>query len=88
MRKMSHLAQHDLLTGLPNRVLLLDRRTQAINMTNRNSKQIALLFLDLDHFKQINDAFGHAAGDQLLRTVAVKIEACVRQRTVLKYGEG
>lgn len=87
MQKMSHLAQHDFLTGLPNRVLLMERLTQAIGMAKRNRKQVALLFLDLDHFKQINDSFGHAVGDHLLQEVAADIVACVRATdTVSRHG--
>jgi diguanylate cyclase (GGDEF)-like protein/PAS domain S-box-containing protein len=87
IQKMSHLAQHDFLTGLPNRVLLMDRLTHAIGMAKRHRKQVALLFLDLDHFKQINDAFGHAVGDHLLREVAADIVACVRATdTVSRHG--
>lgn len=87
MKKMSHLAQHDSLTCLPNRVLLMERLTQAIGMANRHGKQLALLFLDLDYFKQINDSYGHAIGDQLLREVAEDILSCVRATdTVSRHG--
>ncbi|MEX2516255.1 MAG: diguanylate cyclase [Gammaproteobacteria bacterium] len=87
MQKMDHLAQHDFLTGLPNRALLMDRLAQAIGMANRHNKKIALLFLDLDDFKQINDSFGHAAGDNLLQEVAADIVACVRATdTVSRQG--
>lgn len=85
--KMSHHAQHDILTDLPNRLLLMERLTQAIGMASRNHKQIALLFLDLDHFKEINDSFGHAVGDHLLRDVAADILSCVRATdTVSRLG--
>lgn len=87
MKKLNHLAQHDFLTGLPNRMLLMERLTQAIGMANRRSKQLALLFLDLDYFKQINDSFGHRVGDHLLQEVAAEIEACVRSTdTVSRHG--
>lgn len=87
IEKMGHLAQHDFLTGLPNRVLMMERLTQAIGMASRHGKQVALLFLDLDHFKQINDSFGHAVGDQLLQEVAADIVACVRSTdTVSRHG--
>lgn len=76
--RMSHQAHHDSLTGLPNRLLLMERLNQAIGMAGRHHKQIALLFLDLDHFKEINDAYGHAVGDHLLRDIAGDIVSCVR----------
>lgn len=86
-QKMSHLAQHDCLTGLPNRMLLMDRLTNAIGMAKRHGKKMALVFLDLDGFKQINDSFGHAVGDHLLRDVAADIESCVRDTdTVSRHG--
>ncbi len=78
IQEMSHRAQHDFLTGLPNRVLLIERLTQAIGMAKRHHKQIALLFLDLDDFKQINDTQGHAVGDHLLQVVAADMVSCVR----------
>ena len=85
--RMAHLAQHDFLTGLPNRVLLTERCSQAIGQANRHQKQVALLFLDLDFFKRINDSLGHAVGDQLLQSVADRLVACVRVTdTVCRQG--
>ena len=85
--QMSHMAQHDFLTGLPNRSLLIDRLTQAITLAKRHHKKVALLFLDLDHFKHINDSLGHAVGDQLLQSVARRLQACVRlSDTVSRQG--
>jgi len=85
--KMTHLAQHDLLTDLPNRLLLNDRITQAISLSHRQSKPLAVLFLDLDGFKHINDSLGHAIGDKLLRLVAQRAVACVRSSdTVSRHG--
>jgi diguanylate cyclase (GGDEF)-like protein/PAS domain S-box-containing protein len=77
-QRLSHLAQHDFLTGLANRMLLMERLSQAIGHAHRRHAQIGLLFLDLDHFKQINDGMGHAIGDQLLESVAARLKACVR----------
>lgn len=86
-QKMSHLAQHDFLTGLPNRVLLTERLSQAISHARRHRKQAALLFVDLDYFKHINDSLGHAVGDQLLRSVAYRLGECVRATdTVCRQG--
>lgn len=85
--KMSHLAQHDFLTDLPNRMLLNDRLAQAITMARRKGGQLALLFLDLDRFKYINDSLGHAVGDQLLQSVTERLLACVRSSdTVSRQG--
>jgi diguanylate cyclase (GGDEF)-like protein/PAS domain S-box-containing protein len=85
--RMAHLAQHDFLTGLPNRVLLTERCTQAIGQANRHKKQVGLLFLDLDFFKRINDSLGHAIGDQLLQSVADRLVAGVRTTdTVCRQG--
>jgi diguanylate cyclase (GGDEF)-like protein len=85
--KLAHLAQHDFLTGLPNRVLLTERLAQAIGLADRRRKQVALLFLDLDFFKHINDSLGHAIGDQLLQSVAGRLSACVRTTdTVCRQG--
>lgn len=85
--KMSHLAQHDFLTGLPNRVLLNDRLIQAISLARRRRKQLAVLFLDLDFFKHINDSLGHLVGDKLLQSVAERLTTCVRSSdTVSRQG--
>lgn len=85
--KMAYLAEHDFLTGLPNRALLTERLSQAIGLAHRHRKQVALLFLDLDDFKHINDSLGHAVGDQLLKSVAGRLAACVRGTdTVCRQG--
>jgi diguanylate cyclase (GGDEF)-like protein len=77
-RQLRHLASHDALTGLPNRLLLDDRVNQAIAQATRGSHEFALLVVDLDRFKLINDSLGHRAGDDLLREVASRLKSAVR----------
>ena len=76
--QIAHTAQHDFLTGLPNRMLLNDRVGQAIAFAQRHEKQVAVLFLDLDGFKHINDSLGHPIGDKLLQSIASRLVECVR----------
>jgi diguanylate cyclase (GGDEF)-like protein/PAS domain S-box-containing protein len=85
--QMTHSAQHDLLTSLPNRLLLNDRITQAIALARRQNKPTAVIFLDLDRFKYINDSLGHAIGDELLQSVSKRLLANVRASdTVSRQG--
>lgn len=87
VHKMAHLAQHDYLTGLPNRLLLNDRLHQAIAYANRHHAELAVLFLDLDNFKHINDSLGHSIGDKLLESIAQRLTAQVRHSdTVSRQG--
>jgi diguanylate cyclase (GGDEF)-like protein/PAS domain S-box-containing protein len=86
-QRMTHLAEHDILTSLPNRGLLDDRLAQGIALAQRHSRRLAILFIDLDHFKHINDSLGHQIGDRLLQAVALRIGSCVRSSdTVSRQG--
>ena len=85
--RMFHLAQHDSLTDLPNRVLLNDRLNHAISLAQRRRKKMAVLFLDVDRFKHVNDSLGHEIGDRLLQSVARRLLHCVRRSdTVSRQG--
>lgn len=85
--EIQQLAFYDPLTGLPNRRLLQDRLHQAMSQAKRERSHLALLFLDLDKFKPVNDDFGHGAGDELLQAVAQRLQACVRESdTVARVG--
>jgi len=86
-KALDHLARHDTLTGLPNRRMFFDRLEHAIAIAKRNSKQIAVLFVDLDRFKEVNDTYGHAAGDVILVKVANLLKSAVREvDTVARLG--
>jgi diguanylate cyclase (GGDEF)-like protein len=82
-----HRATHDLLTGLPNRVLFADRIEQALKLAERERRSVAVLFLDLDHFKEINDTLGHHHGDLLLRTLGPRLQEVLRDSdTIARLG--
>lgn len=82
-----YMIEHDFLTGLPNRILLLDRLGQTLIAAERNRRRAAVMFLDLDRFKHINDTLGHAIGDRLLQQVALRLTKCVRKNdTVSRQG--
>jgi diguanylate cyclase (GGDEF)-like protein len=76
--QIRQLAYYDTLTNLPNRRLLQDRLNQVLSQSRRFRRSLAIMFLDLDHFKLINDRFGHDAGDELLKEVATRLSECVR----------
>ena len=85
--RMSYLAQHDSLTDLPNRILFNDRLTQATTRARRHRHKLAVLFVDIDRFKHINDSLGHAAGDRLLQSIGQRLLTCVRSSdTVSRQG--
>jgi diguanylate cyclase (GGDEF)-like protein len=77
--QIRHMAHHDALTGLPNRVLLQDRMEQAIAYAHRNQSRVAILFIDLDYFKNINDSLGHQIGDVLLQLTATRLQECLNE---------
>lgn len=86
-RMLEHQASHDTLTGLANRHLLNDRIDQAIARAKRHQQSVGVMLLDLDHFKHINDAYGHSAGDTLLKDIAQRLQRCVRETdTVSRLG--
>ena len=85
--RIQHMAQFDQLTQLPNRALFLDRLNHAISIAKRNQSNVGLMFIDLDHFKTVNDTLGHQAGDKLLQEVARRLTQCVREQdTVARLG--
>ena len=86
-RELDHLASHDTLTGLPNRRMFLDRLEHALARARRNDEPVAVLFIDLDKFKDINDSLGHATGDIVLRTTAQRMLSVIREAdTVARIG--
>lgn len=85
--RLQYMAQHDYLTRLPNRELLRERLSKALNKAQLDSGRMALLYVDLDHFKQVNDTYGHGVGDMLLQAVANRLQGCVRETdTVARIG--
>ncbi len=85
--RINYLANYDVLTGLPNRYLLNDRIEQALSSAQRHLGKVAVMFIDLDHFKNINDSLGHDVGDALLKRVAVRLKACLRRSdTIARQG--
>ena len=76
--QLRDLAEKDALTGLPNRVLLNDRLMHAMSLSKRNTNLLALMYMDIDHFKQVNDTYGHGAGDALLQGFAIRVQSTIR----------
>ena len=86
-KRLEHLAHYDTLSGLPNRSLLLVRLEQALSLAHRNHWTLAVIFIDLDHFKEVNDSLGHSTGDRLLTEVGKRLRHCVRESdTVARLG--
>ncbi len=84
---LEYQAYHDTLTGLPNRLLFMDRLDQYINKAHRNKNKVAVLFIDMDRFKEINDSLGHSFGDEVIKEVAVRIEGQIRETdTIARFG--
>lgn len=84
---LQYQANHDILTGLPNRLLFMDRLNQSLYKANRNCSKVAVLFLDMDRFKEINDSFGHSFGDEAIKEVAQRLKSKVRKSdTVARFG--
>jgi diguanylate cyclase (GGDEF)-like protein/PAS domain S-box-containing protein len=81
--RIAYLASYDMLTGLPNRYLLNDRLEQGLNLARRHGGKVAVMFIDLDHFKKINDILGHDVGDELLKMVAERLKSCLRRSDTL-----
>jgi diguanylate cyclase (GGDEF)-like protein len=85
--RVRHMALHDHLTGLPNRQLFLDRLDQALRRAKRSGRQVAIVYMDLDRFKELNDTYGHAHGDRVLVETALRLRSCVRESdTVSRLG--
>jgi diguanylate cyclase (GGDEF)-like protein/PAS domain S-box-containing protein len=85
--RLAHLALYDHLTGLPNRTLFADRLNRAIGMAQRAANSLSLLYIDIDHFKEVNDRHGHHAGDELLKITAERLLSCVRDSdTISRQG--
>lgn len=85
--EIRHQALHDAVTGLPNRILFEDRLTRVLATARRHNRSLAVLFLDLDNFKRVNDSLGHAVGDQVLQAVARRMSACLRvEDTLARFG--
>jgi diguanylate cyclase (GGDEF)-like protein/PAS domain S-box-containing protein len=81
--RIRYMALHDALTGLPNRILLQDRLSQAIALAARNQKRVAVMMLDLDRFKFVNDSLGHYVGDRLLEAVSMRLQGCLRESDIV-----
>jgi len=87
-KRMTYLAEHDFLTELPNRLLLNDRLSQSLMLAKRDRKYVALMFIDIDHFKNINDSLGHEVGDQLLKVMSKRLGVCLRDSDTLSRQGG